>query len=118
MNIFGSFNSSLAQALAVHLNPVPLENGGEPRRPYERELNGIRAFDQGWGSTALGFGGIGGQAITTALTVVVIGPMGDAVVYFGGGFAYHLETYNSKFMEDYLAGVMEPVRTARYKYQR
>lgn len=42
-------------------------------------------FPQTWSSTALGYGGLGGKAITEAYTVVVIGPTGDAAVYFGGG---------------------------------
>lgn len=51
------------------------------------------AFPQGWGSTALGFGGIGGQMITTAQTYVVLEPhqTHKACVYFAGQFAYMVE---------------------------
>ena len=35
----------------------------------------LHTFEQTWGSTALGFGGIGGQAMTTARTYVFI-PIG------------------------------------------
>lgn len=45
------------------------------------------AFPQVWGSTALGFGGMGGQMITTAQTFIVIGDS-EAYVYFGGRYAY------------------------------
>ena len=31
----------------------------------------LHTFEQTWGSTALGFGGVGGQAITTARTYVL-----------------------------------------------
>ena len=50
-------------------------------------------FEQTWGSTALGFSGIGGQAITTANTYVFV-PVTcnqNAFVYFGGRFAYEAE---------------------------
>lgn len=49
----------------------------------------VRAmFPQLWGSTALGFGGIGGQAMTDAYSVVVEGPSGELAVYWSGRFAY------------------------------
>jgi hypothetical protein len=52
-------------------------------------------FIQGWGSTALGFGGVGGQMLTSAHTVVVVDerydqPQRRALVYFGSGFAYEV----------------------------
>lgn len=57
---------------------------------------GWYAFPQTWGSTALGHGGIGGQMMTSAITMVVVvqpgwhgdHPEGIALVYFGGAFAY------------------------------
>lgn len=45
------------------------------------------AFPQVWGSTALGLGGFGGQATTTAQTFIVLGHS-EAYIYFGGRFAY------------------------------
>lgn len=50
----------------------------------------LYTFNQTWGSTALGFGGIGGQAITEARTYVFV-PMTcnqKCFVYFAGRFAY------------------------------
>lgn len=47
-------------------------------------------FPQSWGSTALGFGGMGGSAMTDAYTTVLSGPDGDLAVYFNGRFAYLL----------------------------
>ena len=47
----------------------------------------IYDFDQLWGSTALGFPGIGGSAMVTERTYVIIN--GEiAYVYFGSNFAY------------------------------
>lgn len=57
-------------------------------RPREDETETI-LFPQTWGSTALGYGGMGGAAITTAYTVVVR-TRASACVYFGqsGRLAY------------------------------
>jgi hypothetical protein len=46
----------------------------------------VTMFSQMWESTALGYGGIGGQAVTDAYTVIVrCEYTGYAAVYFGGG---------------------------------
>lgn len=57
------------------------------------------AFPQSWSSTSLGFGGIGGQAITSAQTVVVQGPQFDCCVYFGKRLAYHIPRPSDHFWE-------------------
>lgn len=57
-------------------------------------------FDQTWGSTALGFGGIGGQAMTTATTYVFVPKdLNRGYVYFGGRYAYDCPI-NNRFRED------------------
>lgn len=58
-------------------------------------------FLQTWSSTALGFGGIGGQAISEAYTTV----FGDAlknvyVIFFGNELAYIVENPTEKFFAD------------------
>lgn len=61
----------------------------------------LYTFNQTWGSTALGFGGIGGQAMTSARTYVFI-PVNceqKCFVYFGGRFAYSAD-YCETFVED------------------
>jgi len=61
----------------------------------------LYTFEQIWGSTALGFGGMSGQAITTARTYVFI-PVNcnqKCFVYFAGRFAYKVN-YSETFMED------------------
>lgn len=57
-------------------------------------------FDQMWASTALGFDGFGGSAMTIARTYVFI-PRGykKAYVYFGSEFAYECDV-NEQFEED------------------
>lgn len=57
-------------------------------------------FKQTWGSTALGFGGIGGQAMTSAYTTVVIeNYSGWCGVFFGERLAYKIKNPNQKFYE-------------------
>lgn len=73
----------------------------------------LHTFEQVWGSTALGFGGIGGQAVTTARTYVFI-PVNcnqKCFVYFGGRFAY-AANYGPELVEDIRKGALEPVSRA------
>ncbi|KZC41086.1 hypothetical protein RHOFW510R12_00475 [Rhodanobacter sp. FW510-R12] len=63
----------------------------ERRRRLSEQECLVTAFPQLWGSTALGFGGMGGSAMTTAYTVVVESSVvGQRAVYFGssGRLAY------------------------------
>lgn len=77
----------------------------------------LYTFEQTWGSTSLGFGGFGGQAITPARTYVFI-PINCnqlCFVYFAGRYAYAVN-YSEKFMQDVLKGSVESVSGA-YKYK-
>lgn len=68
------------------------------RRPYEHEVE-VYSFPQSFSDTTLGFGGVGGQAFTTAqMTVVIYGA--NACVYVSGKLAYKLKRYTTKFWED------------------
>ncbi|MEX3983996.1 hypothetical protein AB4Y45_33965 [Paraburkholderia sp. EG287A] len=58
------------------------------RRPDVTECEVHAMFVQRWGSTAMGFGSIGGAAVTPAYTVVVKGPDGHFAVYWAGRLAY------------------------------
>lgn len=68
------------------------------RRPREDDVD-IYHFSQTWGSTALGFGGIGGAAMTKAYTTVIILQSKYAVIFFDGRFAYKAKT-NNEFYSD------------------
>jgi hypothetical protein len=78
------------------------------RRPYENELEIFASFAQAWGSTALGFGGIGGSAITTAMTTIITDGK-IFCVYFGGALAYKLEKPKEAFYDDVKNRCMKPV---------
>ena len=76
----------------------------------------IYVFEQTWGSTALGFGCMGGQAMTTANTIVLI-PINnnqDCFVYFAGRFAYSVP-YSDVFGDDVMNYRMASVNQ-RSKY--
>lgn len=76
-------------------------------------------FPQAWSSTALGFGGVGGQAITSAYTVIIESVhMLGYCVYFGGRFAYRIERPNDHFFGDVINQRMHGVAGARSSYER
>lgn len=86
----------------------------KPRRATADDCE-VVMFPQTWPSTALGFGGIGGQAFTSAYTVVVSCDMaGAAAVYFGGRFAYLVEhaRQNEAFRQDVAGHSMADCRAA------
>ena len=61
----------------------------------------LYTFEQTWGSTSLGFGGVGGQMITSARTYVFV-PLWcnqKCFVYFGSRFAYAVP-YSDVVAED------------------
>lgn len=88
-----------ADALRAAGRPVPsrsdpgYEQLSKPvaRRPTADECSVLAMFPQMWGSTSLGFGGIGGAAMTSAYTVVIEGPQSTVAVYFGGRYAYQVD---------------------------
>lgn len=89
------------------------------RRPSSHDCE-VVMFPQTWSSTALGFGGIGGQAFTSAYTVVVSCRLegAAAAVYFGGSFAYLVEhaRQNQAFREDVANQRMADCAGAKARY--
>jgi hypothetical protein len=74
------------------------------RRPTTRDFGVYSMFTQTWGSTALGHGGMGGAAMTTAYTVVLdCYATGEFLVYFGGQWCYTVSRRSNNldaFVED------------------
>lgn len=68
-----------------------------PTRPDESCVVVEAMFPETWGSTALGFGGIGGQAMTTAYTVVLSVDDAHYLVYWSGRHAYTINARDPKF---------------------
>lgn len=80
----------------------------------------ITCFTQTWSSTALGFGGLGGQALTPAVTTIVTVrlPNGGyrSYVFFDKHFAYYVNEQNEAFKEDINKKFMADVDDALTKY--
>lgn len=83
-------------------------------RPSAYDIQVIH-FPQTWGSTALGFGGFGGAAMTTAYTTVIISQE-NAAVFFDGRHAYSIDNFDKAFMEDVSKRNMPSVDTATKRY--
>ena len=75
-------------------------------KPELRDLRFYPEFElvvflQTWASTSLGFGGIGGQAITSAYTTVILEKYtGIYGVFFGERLAYVIKKPNEVFLDD------------------
>ena len=77
---------------------VLLEQDKEKYKNVELQ---VEVFPQTWGSTALGFGGIGGQALTQAYTTVIVDTKTKyAGVFFGERLAYAILNPNERFWDD------------------
>jgi hypothetical protein len=74
------------------------------RRPTTRDFGVYSMFTQTWGSTALGHGGMGGAAMTTAYTIVLeCYHTQEFLVYFGGEMCYKVDRRSRNldaFVED------------------
>jgi hypothetical protein len=78
------------QDVAIKHNQVPMVQA--TRRPREDDVE-VLMFPQTWGSTALGYGGMGGASVTSAYTVVVHDHT-CWCVYFGEGELAYLVQYS------------------------
>lgn len=78
---------------------------------YEVDL-----FTQMWGSTTLGFGGIGGASMTEAYTVVITGRDYISWVFFNGHFAYRVPYTCETFREDLRDRRVLSVKQAKENY--
>lgn len=77
----------------------------------------FNVFPQVWGSTALGFNGIGGQALTKAYTTVLKELNSNMFfVFFEERFAYTVKDPNELFQKDFENHNMKPVYLA-FKYE-
>ena len=90
------------------------------RRPTVRDFWVYAMFTQTWGSTALGHGGMGGAAMTTAYTIVLeCYATQEFLVYFGGQYCYSVSRRSknlSVFIEDCKNHAMASKRDSE-KYQ-
>ena len=94
---------SIDREFYFHINPESYKKGV---RQSDFELY---TFEQVWGSTSGGNGGIGGSAMTSQRTYVFI-PMHQiddiCLVFFGGRFGYSVH-FSREFMDDVIKGRVE-----------
>lgn len=85
--------------------------------PYRSVDLVLHTFPQMWGSTALGFDGIGGQAMTEAYTTVVHERVTNTfVIFFGEKPCYSLIDPTEEFFEDLKNLRIAGVNEARDRY--
>jgi hypothetical protein len=83
------------------------------------DLTVYSMFPQTWSSTALGFGGIGGQAITSAYVCIIESNLvGGYAVYFSSRLAYVINRPNEKFIEDIERHRMVDAKLGKKTYER
>ena len=80
-------------------------------------LFAIQAFPQIWGSTALGFGGVGGDAMTTKYTTVIEDVVtGVMFVYFDITYAYTVYEPTAQFFNDlYNQNLASVIESGKYE---
>jgi len=97
---------------AIHYSMLHAMNTNDKHYIHDFE---VTMFAQTWGSTALGFGGIGGAAMTPAYTVI-LSRGNNYNVYFGGRHAYSINVHEisaegrNKFFSDISAQCMQNLR--------
>jgi hypothetical protein len=102
----------------VHMGP-PDTTVEKTRKHSFYDLTVYSMFPQTWSSTALGFGGIGGQAITSAYVCIIESNLvGGYAVYFGGRLAYVINRPNEKFIEDIERHRMVDANLGKSTYER
>jgi hypothetical protein len=110
-----ALQASISDAIDARLQGVPSDlattllgpgaDGPRTRRPKESECF-VTMFAQSWRGADLEFRHGDLQQSIDGETVVVIGPMHDAAVYFVGRFAYHVASPNRQFFLDVAAHQM------------
>lgn len=101
----------------VHMGP-PDTTVEKTRKHSFYDLTVYSMFPQTWGSTALGFGGIGGAAMSSAYVCVIESDLvGGFAVYFGGRLAYVINRPNQKFMEDVARRWMVDAKLGKSTYE-
>lgn len=89
--------TSISELISI-LEKVKKDIQGE--NEHEPGIKNIDIFTQVWPGTSLGFGGIGGSALTTAFTTIVEDYSGKYYVFFNGHFAYAVENPTTSFFYD------------------
>ena len=85
----------------ISTNELIAKLTNQMKKDYNTDNVICQVFPQIWGSTALGYNGIGGSAMTTADTIIIFIHNGPARVYFASDkLAYEIEKPNNTFWKD------------------
>jgi hypothetical protein len=88
------------------------------QRPCASRCIVVAMFSQCWGSTALGFGGVGGAAMTDAYTVVIENPNRTHVaVYWNGRWAYTISKIDNPAYTNFVEDLQKATTVSRAKAQ-
>lgn len=102
----------------VHMGPPEILID-KTRKHSDYDMSVYAMFIQTWGSTALGFGGIGGAAMTPAYVIIIESNLtGEYAVYFGGRLAYVIRRPNEAFIDDVQKRQMVDAAKGKSKYER
>lgn len=119
--MYGNKLRKMAQELLAIDEDLPFRLGEDARRISSDDFV-LHIFPQAWGSTTLGFGGMGGQTITEANTYILEPAAANAPdyktchVYFAGRYAYSVP-YGTQFCVDLVSQNMAPVSEAAARYR-
>lgn len=93
-------------------------DNGEISRGLSDECFSLHTFSQLWGNTSGGFEGFGGSAMTTQNTIVLVPKFThDALVFFGGTFAYRTPV-TKEFLEDLSNKTIAGVHSRHKRYEK
>jgi len=106
-----AYKTERASGITMHQESLVTKH----KRPTTYETKLAAMFQQTWSSGALGFGGIAGQAVTPAYSIV-IECNGEYAVYFGSQFAYLVKGSKQAFFDDIRAMQLAPVSVSKKKY--
>lgn len=87
----------------------------EIKNTFNGYIENFTAFTQVWASTSLGFGGIGGSAMTKAVTTIIYSKQ-KYYVFFGGRLAYCVSNPTEEFYNDIKNCRMKNCETAKKVY--
>ena len=85
-------------------------------KAQKKDIISFCAFSQVWPSTALGFGGVGGSAMTSAMTTIIQTEGNKYYVFFGGRLAYCIENPTDEFRKDIYRQCMKNCSEASKAY--
>lgn len=110
--------TNMAKELLIIESDLPYRFDYSEERPTVDNFE-LFTFEQLWPDTSCGFGGIAGQAFTSARTYIFIPVIGNqkCFVYIGSKFAYKVDCCNN-LRKDIAAKNIASVALAKVRYTK